>query len=202
MKLYCANCAFLIFLFRVQPGSRSTSVMKPLLWKSCLTYRSREGGGGQVTDSLQQNTTWVVVMMSGSNFFVDKSYNMMIHPGKSAWIVTFWAYSSQVGPTGTIMTWDGESQSGLEQNTWIIKRWAGKQGSFLLRSRLTTHHFPPKFSVRIAIILSTDPRIALWMITGLFLSSLSCLPNIGRGKMGNMTLNYTNFRGCFLKKCI
>lgn len=52
----------------------------------------------------------------------------MIHPGESAWLVTFWAYSSQVGPTGTIMTWDGESQSGLEQNTWIIKRWAREAG--------------------------------------------------------------------------
>lgn len=35
------------------------------------------------------------------------------------------------------------------------------------------------------------------MITGLFLSSPSCLPNIWRGKIGNMTLNYTNFRFFF-----
>lgn len=29
------------------------------------------------------------------------------------------------------------------------------------------HHFPPKFSARIAIILSSDPSTALWIITGL-----------------------------------
>lgn len=37
------------------------------------------------------------------------------------------------------------------------------------------YHLPPKFSVRIAIILSTDPKMALWTITGLFLSSPSWL---------------------------
>lgn len=34
------------------------------------------------------------------------------------------------------------------------------RGGCLLMASLTTHHFPPKFSVRMAIILSTDPRIA------------------------------------------
>ncbi len=42
MKLYCANWAFLIFLFRVQPGSRSTSVMKPLLWNSRWTCNMKQ----------------------------------------------------------------------------------------------------------------------------------------------------------------
>lgn len=75
MKLYCANCAFLIFLFRVQPGSRSTSVMKPLLWKSCLTCRSRGGRQAGYRQFAGKYTTWIVVMMNGSNFFIDKSYN-------------------------------------------------------------------------------------------------------------------------------
>ena len=31
---------------------------------------------------------------------------------------------------------------------------------------LPAHHFPPKFSVRMASILSTEPNIARWMMTG------------------------------------
>ncbi|TNN66536.1 hypothetical protein EYF80_023222 [Liparis tanakae] len=65
MKLYCASWAFLIFLFMVQPGTRSTSLMKPLLWNSCWTC------------SVTQQT---------------------------------------VGPTGTTITWRGESHSGLKRN--------------------------------------------------------------------------------------
>ncbi len=48
MKLYCANCAFRIFLFRVQPGSRSTSAMKPLLWNSCLTCHINQRNNQQL----------------------------------------------------------------------------------------------------------------------------------------------------------
>ena len=40
---------------------------------------------------------------------------------------------------------------------------------------LVIYHFPPKFSVRTAIILSTEPNIARWMMTGLFFSSPSPL---------------------------
>ena len=37
------------------------------------------------------------------------------------------------------------------------------------------HHFPAKFSVKMAIILSTEPKMARWMITGRFFSSPSPL---------------------------
>jgi len=37
------------------------------------------------------------------------------------------------------------------------------------------YHFPPKFSVKTAIILSTEPRMARWIMTGLFFSSPSPL---------------------------
>ena len=40
---------------------------------------------------------------------------------------------------------------------------------------LVIYHFPPKFSVRTAIILSTEPNMARWMMTGLFFSSPSPL---------------------------
>lgn len=43
MKLYWANCAFLIFLFRVQPGSRSTSVINPPVWNSRCTWSEQVG---------------------------------------------------------------------------------------------------------------------------------------------------------------
>ena len=42
MKLYCANCAFLIFLFNVQPGSRSMSTMNLASWNCCRTYLNSE----------------------------------------------------------------------------------------------------------------------------------------------------------------
>lgn len=48
MKLYWANCAFLIFLFRVHPGSRSTSVIKPLLWNSCWTCHINQRNNQQL----------------------------------------------------------------------------------------------------------------------------------------------------------
>lgn len=37
MKLYCASWAFLIFLFKVQPGSRSVSAMNLASWNCCRT---------------------------------------------------------------------------------------------------------------------------------------------------------------------
>lgn len=46
MKLYWASWAFLIFLLRVQPGSTSTSVMKPLLWNSCFTWDAQQVKSG------------------------------------------------------------------------------------------------------------------------------------------------------------
>lgn len=51
IKLYWANCAFLIFLFRVQPGSRSTSVFRPALWNSLCTWT----GGGETQLALTPN---------------------------------------------------------------------------------------------------------------------------------------------------
>lgn len=37
MKLYCASWAFLIFLFKVQPGSRSVSAINLASWNCCRT---------------------------------------------------------------------------------------------------------------------------------------------------------------------
>jgi hypothetical protein len=34
-------------------------------------------------------------------------------------------------------------------------------------------HFPPQDSVKMAIILSTEPKIARWMMTGRFFSPVS-----------------------------
>lgn len=45
-------------------------------------------------------------------------------------MLTFWAYSSQVGPTGTTITWRGESHRGLEQDifafSWIAEKQADR----------------------------------------------------------------------------
>ena len=42
-----------------------------------------------------------------------------------------------------------------------------------LRHVIRTHHFPPKFSHKIAIMRSTDPRMARWIMTGLCFSPFS-----------------------------
>ena len=59
----------------------------------------------------------------------------------------------------------------------------------------TTYHFPPKFSVRIAIILSTEPRTALWMITGRFFSSPSPL---NKANWNHLSTIFTAIKRCRL----
>lgn len=84
---------------------------------------------------------------------------------------------SLLTPTGITVIWAGDNHSGL---VWGRKREemglgdcryirAASLKCIWLHSQLlaSPHHFPPKFSARIAIILSSDPSTALWIITGL-----------------------------------
>lgn len=43
-------------------------------------------------------------------------------------MITFWAYSSHVGPTGTTITWRGDSQKGLKKKLKIFNVDFPKQG--------------------------------------------------------------------------
>lgn len=49
--------------------------------------------------------------------------------------ITFWAYSSHVGPTGTTITWRGDSQKGLQKKLKIFNvdwdPFLNKDGTFL-----------------------------------------------------------------------
>lgn len=48
-----------------------------------------------------------------------------------------------------------------------------KEWCFTCRGESQNGHFPPQFSARIAVILSTDPRIARWIMTGRCFSPFS-----------------------------
>ena len=86
--------------------------------------------------------------------------------------LTCLAYDALLPPTGITVTCAGDNHSGLDEgkteamSTASVKR--AKTKCILLNEIVViSHHFPPKFSASIAIILSSDPSTALWIITGL-----------------------------------
>lgn len=83
--------------------------------------------------------------------------------------LTWLLYDSLLPPTGTTMTCAGDSHSGLEgQRWWVTALSVSQQPNERQQDEPWSHHFPAKFSARMAIILSRDPSTALWIITGLW----------------------------------
>lgn len=117
MKLYWASWAFLIFLLRVQPGSKSTSVMSPAMWNCCRTWTCVKE---QMLNLAHIN--WHVRQWAKDVWHYTKKANIKIVSYSWKWTHTFSAYSSQVGPTGTTITWRGDSHKGLERGEVITNK--------------------------------------------------------------------------------
>ena len=74
--------------------------------------------------------------------------------------------------------------------------WLSRETDTEGRSSGWTDHFPPKFSHRTAIILSTEPRTARWMITGRSRSPWSLKTSSSSASSSNLRQHNEQWVGC------